>query len=257
MKLAAVNPADRLIAAGGYTPVDGLPDVIGAEGVGVVEAVGSGVEAFSPGDRAIPLSRGNWITHRLLNAGDLIAVPAFLDDTQAAMLRINPATAARLLARLALAPGARLIRNAPRSSVARWITRLAARAGVEVLDEDADEPAEAALDAVAGEATGHLAERLAPGGVVLVYGHLSGQPCSIPSTLLTTKGLTIAGFSLRPAEAADPPGTRAALYADLAVLAAETPESVHAIFPLDEAEHALAAAAGRGREGRILLSLDA
>jgi len=256
MLLAAVNPADRLVAAGDYAPAGGLPEVIGAEGVGVVEAVGSGVAAFSPGDRAFPLSRGNWVTHRLLDAGDLIAVPASLDDAQAAMLRINPATAARLLARLALPRGARLILNAPRSSVARWVARLAARAGLEVLDEGTDAPAEAALDAVAGEATGRLAERLAPGGTILVYGHLSGRPCMIPSALLTTRGLTVAGFSLRPAEAADPPGARAALYADLAVLAAEAPELVHASFPLDEVERAIAAAAERGRRGRILLSLD-
>lgn len=256
MILAPVNPADRLVAAGRYTPVGGLPEVAGAEGVGEVEAVGAGVEGLVPGDRAIPLTRGNWSSHRLLPADDLIQVPGLLDDAQAAMLRINPATAARLLARLSLAPGARLIRNAPGSSVARWIDRLAARAGVQVLGDDADDPAEAALDAVAGEATGRLAERLVPGGTILVYGHLSGRPCTIDSTLLTTRNLNVTGFSLRPAETADLPGARAALYADLAALAAETPEPVAATFPLDEAGQALRAAEGRGRNGRILLALD-
>jgi NADPH:quinone reductase-like Zn-dependent oxidoreductase len=221
-----------------------------------VEAIGAGVEGFAPGDRAIPLSRGNWSTHRLLAVDDLIHVPDLLDDAQAAILRINPATAARLLARLALAPGARLIRNAPGSSVARWIDRLAARAGVQVLGENADDPAEAALDAVAGEATGRLAERLVPGGTLLVYGHLSGQPCTVSSTLLTTRNLTVAGFSLRPAETDDAPGTRAALYADLAELAAEAPEPIARTFPLGEAAQALAATERRGRTGRILLALD-
>ena len=194
-------------------------------------------------------------THRLLPAADLLPVPADLPDAQAAMLRINPATAARLLLRLGLAPGARLIQNAPRSSVARWVRRLAARDGIELGDDEGGQPADAALDAVAGEETGRLAGRLAPGGVVLVYGHLSGRPCAIPSTLLTSRGLTVAGFSLRPAEALDAPGARAALYADLAMLAAAAPEPVAATFPLELVERALAAAAERGRAGRILLAL--
>jgi NADPH:quinone reductase-like Zn-dependent oxidoreductase len=258
MTLAAVNPADRLVAAGRYAPVDGLPEVIGAEGVGVVEAIGPGVRDFAPGERAIPLSRGNWATHRLLDEGELLPVPDTLDDAQAAMLRINPATAARLLAHLALGPGDRLVQNAPRSSVARWVRRLAARDGIGVLDADevADGPVHGALDAVAGEATGRLAERLAPGGRLLAYGHLSGLPCTIASTLLTTRGLTVAGFSLRPAEAGDSREALIAIYADLATIAAKEPEPVAAIFPLSQVEAALDAVAARGRAGRILLALD-
>ncbi|MGE0232636.1 MAG: alcohol dehydrogenase catalytic domain-containing protein [Flavobacteriaceae bacterium] len=255
MTFAPVNPADRLVAAGRYAPMAELPEVMGAEGVGIVEAVGDGINAIAPGDRAIPLPRGNWATIRLLDAAELIPVPAFLDDRQAAMLRINPATAARLLTRLALKPGARLLQNAPRSSVAGWLRRLAARAKIDVPGEDDDRPADAALDAVAGDATGRLAARLVPGGQLIVYGHLSGQPCSIPSTLLTTRDLTVSGFSLRPAEATDPPAARRAFYSDLATLAAAAPEPVSAIFALDEVEKAFAAAAIRGRKGRILLRL--
>lgn len=258
MRLAAVNPADRLVAAGHYAPVDDLPEVIGAEGVGVVEAIGPGVSDFAPGDRVMPLSRGNWATHRVLDEAELLPVPDEIDDAQAATLRTNPATAARLLARLGLGAGDRLVQNASRGSVACWVRRLAAREGIEVLDEEetAGGPIHGALDAVAGAATGRLAARLAPGGMLLVYGHLSGARCAIPSTLLTTRALTVTGFSLRPAEASDSRDAMIALYAGLADIVARNPEPVAATFPLDEVERALAAAAARGRKGRILLALD-
>src|SRR3546814_16150277 len=53
-----------------------------------------------------------------------------------------------------------------------------------------------ALDAVAGTATGRLARCLAANGTLLVYGPLSGDPCGIPSQLLTKKSHNLHGFTL-------------------------------------------------------------
>lgn len=277
MKLAPINPADRLAAAGLYAPRDGLPEVIGAEGMGVIEAVGADVAGLVPGDRVILLSRGNWTQRRLVAASEVLPVAGALPDEQAAILRINPATAFHLLAGLDLEPGDYLIQNAAGSSVARWIRRLAARDGVRTLNVvravpphetgdsaliDGDNlagraaaaaggaPIRAALDAVAGAATGRLANCLALEGRLIVYGHLSGQPCAIPSTLLTTKGLHISGFSLRPAEANFE--NIAATYADLAALAAEAPEPIAAIIPLAAVDATFA----EPPRGRVLLALD-
>jgi len=277
MKLAPINPADRLAAAGNYAPLDGLAGPLGAEGMGVVEEVGVGVAGLAPGDHVILLSRGNWAERRLVAAAEVLPVAAALPPAQAAILRINPATAFHLLASLDLAPGDWLILNAAGSSVARWVRRLAARNGVRTLNVvragpageegglwlvDGDDlatragpaaggaPIHAALDAVAGASTGGLAACLAPGGRLLVYGHLSGQPCAIPSALLTTKGLRVQGFSLRPVEAHVP--DLAALYADLATLAAKDPEPIAAILPMAEVEAALA----QPPRGRVLLALD-
>src|SRR3546814_7788672 len=63
-------------------------------------------------------------------SSDLDALP----DTQAAILRVNPATAAHLLDRLALSPGDWLIQNAATSSVAGWVRRLAAGRGIHILN---------------------------------------------------------------------------------------------------------------------------
>ncbi|MBM0171264.1 zinc-dependent alcohol dehydrogenase family protein [Altererythrobacter sp. C41] len=279
MRLAPINPADRLVIAGRYAPPEGLPDVIGAEGMGIVEAIGGNVSALTPGMRVILLSRGNWSEWRCVPAADLIVVPDALPDAQAAILRINPATAAHLLDRLALSCGDWLIQNAAGSSVAGWVRRLAARRGVrtinvvrgttpaassEIFLNDGDDLADrvlemaksqpvGALDAVAGTATGRLAQCLAATGALLVYGHLSGEPCSIPSTLLTTKSLNVRGFTLRTAEAAEDPLRRARRYEELGALAEQEPEPIAGIYPFDQLETALAAAANKPG-GRVLLS---
>jgi NADPH:quinone reductase-like Zn-dependent oxidoreductase len=278
MTLAPINPADRLLIEGRYH--DASSDIIGAEGVGQVEAVGPEVEDLAPGDRVIPMTRGNWCTHRLVRRQDLVRVPADLPDEQAAMLRINPATAFRLLRRAGLERDQWLVQNAGCSSVARWVRLLAQRQGIRVVnlvrspdpkagplflvdgpdlssrvrETTQGQAPMAALDAVAGDATARLADCLASDGRLIVYGHLSGQPCEIPSMLLTSRGLRVSGFSLRRDEAADPVEL-APLYATLAAIAARAPEPIAETFPIEEIASALDPAAKSGRRGRILLRL--
>jgi NADPH:quinone reductase-like Zn-dependent oxidoreductase len=278
MRLAPINPADRLVIAGRYAPPDGLPEIIGAEGMGVVEAVGPEVSNVAPGMRVILLSRGNWVEWRCVPAADLVRIPDGLPETQAAILRVNPATAAHLLDRLAPSFGDWLIQNAATGSVAGWVRRLAARRGIHTLNVlrsenrdgdsanflvDGDDLADravaiagrepvGALDAVAGSATGRLARCLAANGKLLVYGHLSGVPCSIASTLLTTKSLNLHGFTLRAAETGQTSARRAACYAELAALAIRDPEPIAGVYTFDEMEAALAVAGGRSG-GRVLL----
>ncbi|MFV3075005.1 alcohol dehydrogenase catalytic domain-containing protein [Niveispirillum fermenti] len=274
MRLAPVNPADLLLIAGRYAFAPTYPAVPGAEGVGEVLAVGAGVTDLVPGMRVLPLTRGNWTSHRLLPAADLVPVPAGLADAQAALLRINPATAWRLLHMVPLRAGDPVLLNAPGSGVAGLVRHFAAGLGVPVIDIGragsghtfCDGPdlaarlaarcAVLALDCVAGEATGRLAACLAPGGTLLVYGHLSGQPCQVPSTLLTGRGLSIRGFSLRPAEAADPDirGFYRMLAARLDGMPLIAP--VRGVWPLSALGEAVTAARGPGA-GRVLLDLAA
>jgi hypothetical protein len=91
---------------------------------------------------------------------------------------------------------------------------------------------------------------------MVVYGHLSGLPCSVPSTLLTTRGLAVRGFSLRPAEANEDIERRRQIYAELAGILAETPEQLSAVYGFDEIAGGLEAAGAPGRRGRVLLALD-
>jgi NADPH:quinone reductase-like Zn-dependent oxidoreductase len=116
-------------------------------------------------------------------------------------------------------------------------------------------PVRLALDAVAGVATARLAHCLAPGGVLGVYGHLSGEPCQIPSTLLTGRGLTVKGFSLRPSEAGVSHEALTRFYAELAPTAATVPVQVAQTYPLAELAQALAHARDPARRGKVMLDL--
>lgn len=233
MRLTPVNPADRLALEGRHL-VDayGLQIPFGAEGVGVVEAIGQSVSGLAIGDRVLPLDRGNWAEFRTILAERVIRAPEGLTDEEAAVFRINAPTAHRLLERADLREGDWLIHNGAGSMIGRLITAMGTARGLrvicvlrspekergrlkelsaaEVIADDESMIARAhavmggararlALDCVAGKASGRLAECLTADGRLTVFGHLSGEPCSIPSTLLTG-GVTVDGFSLRADE---------------------------------------------------------
>lgn len=281
MAYAPVNPADLLAIEGGYSFDLPHDQPLGAEGAGLVEAVGEAVADLRPGDLVMVLGRGNWCAMRLLPRRHLIALPAGFDPVQAAMLRINPPTAHLLLRHAGVLPGDAIIQNGAGSLVAHWVRTFAARMDVKVVDVvgrphpatpdallDGDglaeralaasggRPVRAALDCVAGAATDRLASCLAPGGRLLLFGHLSGEPIQVRSQLLTGGGLSILGFSLRPAEEAMGVEGVHAMFAELAALHAADPPSlpVRAIVPLSRAEEGIALAR-TGGGGRVLFDL--
>ena len=284
MKLAPINPADLLSIAGRYALAPPPPFVLGAEGVGEVIAVGPDTPGVALGDLVLPLSRGNWTGLRRLRTDEILKAPPGLPAEQLAMLRINAATAWRLLAETELEAGDSIIQNAANSSVAHLVRLLARQRGLNVVDvvrshaaagvggcrlpdgPDLGERVRAAvgdrlpklaLDCVAGAATGRLAECVAPEATLVVFGHLSGRPCEIPSTVLTAGRLTVRGFSLRPAEAADTRERLGSILAEMAELL--RPErarmTVRETFGLSQLALALEAAQAGGG-GRVLLALD-
>src|ERR1051325_2429594 len=108
-----------------------LPATPGAECVGRVAAVGIGVGGIKPGDIVINLQRENWTQRRRIEAKEAIPLPAGLDLVQAAMLRINPATALLLLEdHVALKPGEWVIQKVANSAVGRHLIVLAKQKGL-------------------------------------------------------------------------------------------------------------------------------
>ncbi|MGF7150166.1 NADPH:quinone reductase-like Zn-dependent oxidoreductase [Sphingomonas zeicaulis] len=283
MLYAPINPADLLAIDGRYAFALPSDAPLGAEGVGRVEAVGADVADLSPGELVVPLSRGNWCRFRCLPGTDLIRLPPDTDLRQASMLRINPPTAHLLVAAAAVPRGQLLIQNAASSAVAGWVRTIAQRTGVAVVDivrradpalpdaiidgddlaeqvraRAAGRPVRAALDCVAGSATGRLAQCLSDGGTIMLFGHMSGDPVAIRSQLLTGGGLTIRGFSLRPAEAAMGPAGVREMFAELVGLRAQSDVAmpIRAVLPLSRAAAAITRARDGGR-GRVLLDLTA
>ena len=210
------------------------------------------------------------------------------DPFQLAMLNVNPPTADIMLTEFVdLEPGDWIIQNAANSSVGNYLTVLAARRGLRTIDivrrEEARAAAEAAgakhvmidgpdlaervaalcgealpklaIDAVAGEATGRLAQCVAPGGTVVNYGLLSGEPCQIHPRDVVFRDVRLAGFWMQLWWERNSAQARAALYARLGALIAEGTLHipVEGTYPLEAAKEALTHAAGFGRGGKVFL----
>ena len=82
----------------GLYPVGELPQTLGMEAAGVVEAVGEGVQALSPGDRVAYAScLGAYAEKRLIDAQLLVKLPDRIDDRTAAAMMLRGMTARYLL----------------------------------------------------------------------------------------------------------------------------------------------------------------
>lgn len=151
LEAAAINPSDLLLLKGKYLVHPELPAGVGAEGVGIVEAVGPEVDSNLVGKRVIVLptyTYGTWSEKVVAAAHDVIEVPD-ADPQQLAMLSINPPTAHLLLDRFVnLQVGDWVGQTAANSAVGRYVTTLARRRGLKTLNivrrEDAVEDVRAA-----------------------------------------------------------------------------------------------------------------
>lgn len=84
----------------GLYPLE-LPRPIGMEGAGVVEAVGSGVADFAPGDRVAyaAMPPGSYAEARLMPAHRLVKLPDAIDDRTAAAMMLQGMTVQYLVRR--------------------------------------------------------------------------------------------------------------------------------------------------------------
>jgi len=284
-----INPADISFCRGTYRLKPALPAAPGAEGVGRVAAVGAGVSHVKRGDLVINLQRENWAQRRRVKEADVIAVPAGMDLRQAAMLRINPATALLLLTDIVpLQAGEWVIQNVANSAVGRLLIRLARERGIrtvnvvrreslfgelralgadacavdgpelaaQVKEQTGGAPIRLAIDAVSGRATARLAACVADNGVVCNYGAMSGDDPVMPRSALTSGGVSLVGFVLGRGLATRSAAEVRALYADLARRAHEGgfTAPVERVYPIEDIGAALAHAQRGERIGKILVA---
>jgi len=290
MLFAPINPADLNMLEGKYPIAPKLPGVPGGEGIGRVEAIGDGVTAVKEGDLVLlPQAVGTWRQALVCSAEDLLPCPDDIPLEQAAMLRVNPATALRMLCDFVkLEPGDWVVQNASNSGVGRAVIQIARAQGwrtvnvvrrPELIEEillmggdavvlegaDADKDlrdamggaaAKLALNAVGGESATRLAAALAPGGTLVTYGAMSRQPLRISNADLIFRDITFRGFWVSQWYKQAGRDERLAMLEEIFALAREgrmhTP--VEEVFPLARAGEAIAAAARGKRSGKILLS---
>jgi len=228
MEYAPIAYSDLLLANGVYLLKPNLPCVIGGEGAGIVETIGSGVASVKIGDRVtIPFRTFTWSEKVLAPAQGLFVVPPTIDARTASMLNINPTTAVLLLNEFVkLKPGEWIVINAANSHIARCLIAIAKSrdlniAGIvrrpELIPEietlgadfvgvespELSQQIQVAtggmriflgLDAVGGQATATLASVLSPGAHLVIFAWLSGLPIHVPQGDLIVKRLNVHGF---------------------------------------------------------------
>jgi NADPH:quinone reductase-like Zn-dependent oxidoreductase len=285
---APINPADLNVIEGKYPIRPALPGVPGVEGAAEVLEIGDEVRGLEPGARVLlPHDFGTWREAGVVAADQLVVLLADLPTEQAAMLKINPATALRMLRDFVpLAPGDWIMQNAANSAVGRAIIQLAHEAGVRtanvvrreeligelraaggdvVLLDDQDLPERIkdatggakirlAFNAVGGESAVRLANALTSGGTIVTYGAMGRQPLRVPNGLLIFKDLIWRGFWVSRWYREASSGAVAEMFRELFTLSGRgllrTP--IEATYPLQEVGAALAHAARPGRRGKIL-----
>ncbi|HEX8434425.1 zinc-dependent alcohol dehydrogenase family protein [Archangium sp.] len=284
-----INPSDIMTLSGQYGLLPKLPAVPGNEGVGRVVEV-SGSSAVRPGQHVfLPMGAGTWRTHLKAKAERLLPLPEGADPLQLAMLSINPPTAELLLhAFIQPQPGEWVMQNAANSAVGRYLITLAKREGLKtvnvvrredlvpelrelgadvVLVDGPELPAKVreatgganirlGIDAVGGSATTRLGDSLAPGGIVVNYGAMSGKGPSLSPAATIFKDVTLRGFWLVSWMNKTPRQEQAALMQRMAKLVAEGVlyAPVEATFPLENIKEALTRAMEGGRQGKVLLT---
>ena len=293
IEAAPVHIADLKFISGELPFYRDPPATPGMEAIGRVYALGRDVKNFNVGDRVfLPVrvhGQGAW--RQYVNLPDDTPRPAPEGDAcQLSLMPINGLTAYTMLhAIMEFRPGDTVIQNAANSSCGRYLTVLAKRAGLSVinvvrrpelidelqelgadhtlLDGDdladrvralvGDAPMPMGIDAVAGSATQRIADCVSDGATLLSYGMLSGDPCIIRPETLFFRNLTLKGFltfnhidHLSEQERQD-------MWTELPDLVASgsVKAKIAATYTLDQIHDALdhAARTGADRDGKIIL----
>jgi trans-2-enoyl-CoA reductase len=223
-----INPADINAIEGKYPARREVPAIPGFEGAGIVVEVGANVSNIAKGALVIlPHNIGTWREAVAVKASELVAVPPEIEPVHAAMLKINPMTAWRLLHDYVdLARGDWLIQNAANSAAGRAVIQIARELGfktvnvvrrAELIDElraeggdvvlvdgeklrdevkaaTSGEPIRLGLNSVGGDSALRLANCLAFGGTLVSFGAMSLQPLKIPTGLFIFKDLRFRGI---------------------------------------------------------------
>ena len=291
MSAAPINPADLNSIEGKYPIKAPLPATPGMEGAGVVIEAGSAVRGLAMGTQVIlPHNFGTWREMAVIAADKLVVAPKEIDPVQAAMLKVNPITAWRMIHDFAaLRPGDWLIQNAANSGAGQCVIQIARELGYktvnvvrrpELMDElrslggdvvlvDSesvrDEVAAAtgkasirlALNAVGGENGLRVAKCLASDGTMVTYGAMSLQPLSIPNGMLIFKNLRFTGFWVNKWYDAATPERRSETFARIFDMAKRglLRSKVEKTYPITEAHAAIAHASHDKRRGKIVFDL--
>lgn len=228
-----LNRSEALFRAGAYPVPPKFPTLIGYEGVGVIEALGPGVQGFELGEHVCVLPNfrlgeyGIYGERAIVPVRSLLVPPPGLSAVQAASIWMQYFTALAIIEVAHATAGDYVIIRAASSSVgvaaiqlANWvgavpiaITRSSAKTAaleqlgaVHVIAADETDLVSAVrhitngkgarivFDPVGGPDVEKLVQATAEEGIILIYGGLSGKPTPYPHWPVALKGLSLRGW---------------------------------------------------------------
>lgn len=288
--LAPIHNHDLWTVKGDYGYKPTLPAASGSEAVGVIDALGEGVEGFTVGQRVATGSAfGTWAEYFVAGASGLLPVPGEISDEAAAQLFAMPFSAISLLDYLNVQPGQWIVQNTANGMVGRLLAQLAAARGINVtglvrrsaaVDELAtfgvtnviatdsvgwrdrakelagDAGYAAAVDSIGGAASTQLALLLGQRGTLVSFGAMSatnpgeGAMLEIPVNVAIFKEIVVKGFWGRTVSQEMAPAKRAELMGEVVRGVAAGTLAL----PVDgvyQLDEISSAAAASGRPGRV------
>ena len=287
--LSPIHNHDLWTVRGTYGFKPELPAASGTEALGVVDALGAGVEHLAIGQRvATGGTFGAWAEYIVANAAGLIPIPDGLPDETAAQLVSMPFSAITLLDFLAVKEGDWIVQNAANGAVGRMLAQLGSargvnvvglvrrRAGIEELREQGIDrivstdqadwkervgaltggaPIAAGVDSVGGASAGQVLSLLTEGGTLVAFGAMDSPTMEIASSDVIFKQATVKGFWGSKVIPGLDPTTRSALFGELFQRLSDGSLTlpVAGVFDAADIGAAVQASDTAGRVGKVLL----
>ncbi|MCZ4604811.1 medium chain dehydrogenase/reductase family protein [Streptomyces sp. Lzd4kr] len=201
MEATGVSFAEQQMRRGRYYDQPPFPFVPGYDLVGTVLATGEGVDPALAGTRVAALLKvGGWASHVLVDAADVVPVPAGIGAAEAETLVVNGITAWQMLHRKArVRAGDTVVVHGANGGVGSVLVQLAQAAGARVIGTASErhhdalrERGVAPVDYRAGDVAARIRE-LAPRGVAAVFDHVGGRGI-VDSWRLLAPGGTLVSY---------------------------------------------------------------
>ncbi|MEN0084365.1 MAG: zinc-binding dehydrogenase [Leifsonia sp.] len=289
MLLSPIHNHDLWTVRGTYGFKPELPAQAGTEALGVVDALGEGVDQLAVGQRVVTGGTfGVWAEYFVARAGALIPVPDGLPDEAAAQLVSMPFSAISLIDSLGLSEGDWMIQNAANGAVGRMVAQLGSArglnvvglvrraAGVEELRAQGierivatDDPAwrdrvaeitggapiRVGVDSVGGSAAGDVLGTLAENGTLVVFGSMGSPKLELSAGDVIFKQATVKGFWGSVVSREMPADQRGRLFQELFARIQDGTLTlpVASTHALGDISAAVAASDTPGRVGKVLL----
>ncbi len=285
--LTSLNYADVQARRGGYDAGAQPPFIPGLDAVGVVEALGEGVDHLKIGQRVAVFSTGGAYAEKVVARLALVyPVPDTLTDEDVSGLTVLLTAYNILVWAGRLQQGETVLVHAAAGGVGSTAVQMARSLGAALVFGTVSSPAKAdfvrnlgadavltydgfaekvlelthktgadlILDSVAGEVFGEGMRCLAPFGRLVVFGHASGQAGTFDTRPLHRQNKAVIGYSSGHYRRERPEALRPSVEAVFELLQAGAIKlQIGARFKLEEASKAHALMESRQSVGKILL----